>query len=226
MTMSKYQTYLIFGAPGSGKGTQGRTLGTLPCFFHCACGDVFRSIDTRTSLGKAFLEYSSKGQLVSDEITVELWRVRIQDFVDSHQFKPDLDYLLLDGIPRSIRQAELMDPFIDVQKIFHLSCPDQGKLVERLKKRAIKDNRLDDANEEVIFKRLDTYQRESKPLLDYYGDGLTVEIDASEPPVVVLDTIVSQIVSGRSAEAHFTESNRTRSSEGSPTIHLQDQKSQ
>ena len=185
MTMSKYRTYLIFGAPGSGKGTQGRTLGTLPCFFHCACGDVFGSIDTRTSLGKAFLECS---------------RVRIQDFVDSHQFKPDLDYLLLDGIPRSIRQAEL--------------------------KRAIRDNRLDDANEEVIRKRLDTYRRESKPLLDYYGDGLTVEIDASEPPVVVLDTIVSQIVSGRSAEAHFTESNKTRSSEGSPTIHLQDQKSQ
>jgi adenylate kinase len=205
MTMSKYRTYLIFGAPGSGKGTQGRTLGTLPCFFH---------------------EYSSKGQLVPDEITVELWRVRIQDFVSSHQFKPDLDYLLLNGIPRSIRQAELMDPFIDVQKIFHLSCPHRGKLVERLKKRAIRDNRFDDANEEVIRKRLDTYRRESKPLLDYYGDGLTVEIDATRPPVVVLDTVVSQIVSGRSAEAHFTESNKTRSSEGSPTIHLQDQKSQ
>ncbi len=145
--------------------------------------------------------------------------------MSSHQFKPDLDYLLLDGIPRSIRQAELMDPFIDVQKIFHLSCPHRGKLVERLKKRAIRDNRFDDANEEVIRKRLDTYRRESKPLLDYYGDGLTVEIDATRPPVV-LDTVVSQIVSGRSAEAHFTQSNKTRSSEGSPTIHLQDQKSQ
>ena len=60
---TKYRTYLIFGAPGSGKGTQGRTLGTIPRFFHCACGDVFRSIDTRTSLGKAFLEYSSRGSL-------------------------------------------------------------------------------------------------------------------------------------------------------------------
>ena len=90
---SKYCTYLIFGAPGSGKGTQGRTLGTIPRFFHCACGDVFRSIDTRTPLGKAFLEYSSKGQLVPDEITVELWRVSIQLCVDSHQFQPDIDYL-------------------------------------------------------------------------------------------------------------------------------------
>ena len=167
---SKYCTYLIFGAPGSGKGTQGRTLGTIPRFFHCACGDVFRSIDTRTPLGKAFLEYSSKGKLVPDEITVELWRVSIQLCVDSHQFQPDIDYLVLDGIPRNLCQADLMDPFIDVKKVFHLSCPDRDKIVERLKKRAIKDNRLDDANEEVIRQRLETYEHESKPLLDHYGD--------------------------------------------------------
>jgi adenylate kinase len=87
------RTYLIFGAPGSGKGTQGRALGTLPGFFHCACGDVFRSIDTRTSLGKAFVEYSSKGQLVPDEITVELWQLSIRHFIDSRQFKPIFDSL-------------------------------------------------------------------------------------------------------------------------------------
>src|SRR5213592_3638218 len=60
----RYNTFILFGAPGSGKGTQGKTLGTIPRFYHCACGDVFRSIDTRTKVGKAFLEYSSKGQLV------------------------------------------------------------------------------------------------------------------------------------------------------------------
>ncbi|HEY5770228.1 MAG TPA: nucleoside monophosphate kinase [Terrimicrobium sp.] len=194
---TKYRTYLIFGAPGSGKGTQGRTLGTIPRFFHCACGDVFRSIDTRTSLGKAFLEYSSRGQLVPDEITVELWRVSIQLCVDSHQFQPDIDFLVLDGIPRNVSQADLMDPFIDVRKVFHLSCPDRSKIVARLKKRAIKDNRLDDANEEVIGHRLETYQRESKPLLDHYGDGVIVNIDATDPPVVVLGRIVSHIVDGR-----------------------------
>src|SRR5438046_3697351 len=72
----KYKTFILFGAPGSGKGTQGKTLGIIPRFFHCPCGDVFRSIDTRTDVGKAFLEYSGKGQLVPDEITVELWKKR------------------------------------------------------------------------------------------------------------------------------------------------------
>lgn len=189
----RYKTYLIFGAPGSGKGTQGKTIGTIPRFFHCACGEVFRAMDTRTPLGKAFLEYSSKGQLVPDEITVELWRVSIQASVESHIYKPDIDHLVLDGIPRSLNQAKLMEPFIDVRKVFHLSCPDRSKLVERLKKRALKDNRLDDANEEVIRKRLETYEQESKPLLKYYGDENIITIDATEPPVVVLKTILDNI---------------------------------
>jgi adenylate kinase len=176
--LSKSRTYLIFGAPGSGKGTQGRTLGSLPGFYRCACGDVFRSIDTRTPLGQAFIEFSSKGQLVPDEITVELWQVSIQHSIESHPFKPEVDYLVLDGIPRNIRQARLLDRFIDVRKVFHLHCPDRDAVVSRLKKRAIKDNRLDDANETVIRQRLEIYERESKPLLNQY-ENLIVEIDAT-----------------------------------------------
>ena len=68
----KYTTYLLFGAPGAGKGTKVARLALIPRFFHCACGDVFRTIDTRTRLGRAFLEYSSRGELVPDDITVEL----------------------------------------------------------------------------------------------------------------------------------------------------------
>lgn len=196
--MEKYNTYLIFGAPGSGKGTQGRTLGSIPRFFHCACGDVFRSLDTRTPLGRAFLEYSSRGELVPDEISVELWKVRIEHSVEAHTFKPDIDYLVLDGIPRNVGQAKLMEDVINVRKIFHLSCPDRDKLVARLKKRALKDNRLDDANEAVIRKRLETYEKESKPVLDYYGKDLIVEIDATQPPVVVLYEILRHIVEERS----------------------------
>lgn len=187
--MQKYRTYLFFGAPGSGKGTQGKTLGTVPGYFHCACGDVFRSIDTRTKLGQAFLEYSSRGELVPDEITVELWRVRIENNVESHIFNPEIDHLLLDGIPRNVEQAKLMEGIINVRKVFHLSCPDRSKLVERLKKRALKDNRLDDANESVIRHRLETYENESKPLLSHYGSDLTHEIDAMQAPIEVLNEI-------------------------------------
>ena len=182
----KYNTFLLFGAPGSGKGTQGKTLGTIPRFYHCACGDVFRSIDTRTNVGKAFLEYSSKGQLVPDEVTVELWKEAIDAAVDAHKFKPDIDILVLDGIPRNVVQAKIMEQLIDVKKVFHLSCPNRETLFYRLKKRALKDNRLDDANEEVIQRRLHIYEQDSKPVLNYYSKGKVVAIDATQPPAKVL----------------------------------------
>jgi adenylate kinase len=192
----RYHTYLLFGPPGSGKGTQGKTLGTIPRFFHCACGDVFRSIDTRTKVGRAFLDYSSKGQLVPDEVTVELWKARIDAAVDAHSFKPDIDILVLDGIPRNVGQARIMDGLIDVQKVFHLSCPDRDKLFYRLKKRALKDNRLDDANEEVIRRRLGVYETESKPILTYYGRDRITCIDATQPPAMVLLKILESINDG------------------------------
>ncbi|MDD5200235.1 MAG: nucleoside monophosphate kinase [Terrimicrobiaceae bacterium] len=199
--MQRYRTYLIFGAPGSGKGTQGKSLGTIPRFFHCACGEVFRSIDTRTALGRKFVEYSSRGELVPDEVTVELWRVRIEHCEEAHAFKPDIDHLVLDGIPRNLAQAKIMDDIINVQRVFHLSCPDRSKLIERLRKRAIKENRLDDANETVIRHRLEAYEKESKPMLDFYRPEIVCHIDASQPPVVVFSKIVALVAQDAAAES-------------------------
>jgi adenylate kinase len=192
----KYKTYILFGAPGSGKGTQGKTLGTIPRFFHCACGDVFRSIDTRTKVGRAFLDYSSRGELVPDEVTVELWKARIDAAVDSHSFKPDIDTLVLDGIPRNVEQAKIMDRLIDVQRVFHLSCPNRDALYTRLRKRALKDNRLDDASEEVISRRLATYETESKPVLGHYKEIVSV-VDATQPPAKVLLNILQSVADGQ-----------------------------
>jgi adenylate kinase len=190
----KYRTHLIFGAPGSGKGTQGKILGAIPRFFHCACGDVFRSLDTRTSVGQAFLSYSSRGELVPDEITVRLWMARIGDMVGSHSFKPDIDSLVLDGIPRNVQQAEIMRDMLDVRKVFHLECADVDALVVRLKKRALKENRFDDANEDVIRRRLATYHAESRPVLDFYGPEMITVIDATRPPIAVAHAILSAIL--------------------------------
>jgi len=196
----RYRTYLLFGAPGSGKGTQGKALGMVPRFFHCACGDVFRSLDTRTKLGQAFVYYSSRGELVPDSICLELWKDSISGAVETHRFKPELDALLLDGIPRNLSQAELMESLIEVVKVFHLSCPDRSTLVERLRKRALKDNRLDDANEAVIRQRLETYEIETKPLLGYYAPELIHTIDATLSPARVLWEILG-VITGQGANA-------------------------
>ncbi|MGK0190295.1 MAG: adenylate kinase [Verrucomicrobiales bacterium] len=191
---SKFLSILLFGAPGCGKGTQGVALGSVPRFFHFACGDVFRSLETRTPLGQEFISYSSRGKLVPDELTIRLWRSRIDKMVESSTYKPDIDFLVLDGIPRTIDQAQILEQHLNVVRVFHLSCPNRTELHRRLRKRAIKDNRLDDANEEVIARRLKTYEDESKPLLDYYSDRGVIEIDASQQPIKVLYDILAGII--------------------------------
>ncbi len=185
---------LILGAPGSGKGTQGKILGCIPRFFHCECGNVFRTLDTRTPLGQQFIAYSSRGELVPDELTVELWKTQVANWSAMHEYKPDIDYLVLDGIPRNRRQAELMEDFIDVEQVFHLSCPNRAELARRMRKRALKDNRLDDANESVIQRRIATYEEETKPLLEFYSKDLICEIDATMPPMHVLHLISSRVI--------------------------------
>ena len=200
--MNRYLTYLFLGAPGSGKGTQGKVLGMIPRFFHCACGEVFRSLDLRTPLGQKFVEYSSKGLLVPDDLTVELWRTKIEAQVLEGEFKPDIDALALDGIPRNVNQAKLMGNLIDVRRVFHLSCPSRDELVRRLRKRAIKDNRFDDASEEVIRKRLATFEEETKPVLNFYSSQVT-NVDALQPPVKVLQDILEVIWNTRDGVMTF-----------------------
>lgn len=184
---------LIVGAPGSGKGTQGKVLGAIPRFFHCACGDVFRSLDTRTALGQKFVEYSSKGELVPDELTIGLWKVQIDNWIETYHYKPDIDILVLDGIPRNVEQAEIIESYLEVYTVIHLTCPDRDELSRRMRKRALKENRFDDASDEVISNRIETYEEETRPLIEYYKDKV-VDIDATRQPVEVLGKIIGEIV--------------------------------
>ena len=189
----KYRTILLFGAPGAGKGTQGKILGTIPVFFHCACGDVFRNLTIDSKLGRTFIEFSSQGQLVPDEHTISLWRQNIEGNTQTGRFHPERDTLVLDGIPRSLHQAQMLNDALDVLAVFNLTCPVLDKLVERLQRRALRDNRLDDANLEVIRNRLSVYESETKPVLDYYGSKLVHHIDATQTPIKVLRDILDII---------------------------------
>jgi adenylate kinase len=186
----KLKTLLLFGAPGCGKGTQGKIIGSIPGYFHCSCGEVFRSLRLDTELGKVFVQYSSQGKLVPDEPTVELWRQYIANCEHAGRYNPAADTLLLDGIPRNARQAELLQDTLDVRAVIHLTCPDRAVLIERLQRRALRENRLDDANLDVIRDRLETYERETRPVLDFYGPAVRHEVDASQTPIAVLQDVL------------------------------------
>jgi len=189
----KYKTILLFGAPGAGKGTQGKILGTIPHFFHCACGDVFRSLSASNPLAKTFIEYTGRGQLVPDEPTAKLWRQFIKNSERAGRFHPKEDVLVLDGIPRNLHQAEMLDPTLDVKAIFFLHCKNFNSLVQRLQRRALKENRLDDANLDVIRHRLKVYEQETEPLLSFYGPKLVHRIDSTQTPTKILRDILGKI---------------------------------
>ena len=190
----KMAAVLLLGAPGAGKGTLGKTLGAIPRFFHCACGDVFRSLDTRTEIGQEFVKYSSSGELVPDEVTVKLWWSQVKNWADSHLYKPDIDLLVLDGIPRNVPQAKLMEESLQVHQVIHLSCPDRSELARRMRKRALKENRYDDASDAVIENRIRTYEEETKPILEYYGEEKVTNIDATSTPVKVLYDVIGRLM--------------------------------
>jgi len=188
--MKKYRSILLFGAPGAGKGTQGKILGVIPNFFHCACGDVFRNLRADSPLGKIFIDYSGRGQLVPDEPTIELWRQSIENNTKVGRFHPEQDTLVLDGIPRNVRQAEILKDTLNVVAVFLLKSADEKKLINRIQRRAIKENRLDDANLDVIRDRLHVYENETKPVLNFYGKKVVHQINADQTPAKVLADIL------------------------------------
>lgn len=190
----KYRCALLFGAPGVGKGTQGKILGNIPNFFHCACGDVFRNLRADSPLGRVFIDYSGRGQLVPDEPTIELWRQFIENQTKTGRFHPEQDTLVLDGIPRNVKQAEILKDTLDVAAVFYLKSADEDKLVARIQRRAIKENRLDDANLSIIRDRLHVYEKDTKPVLKFYGRHLVHQINADQPPAKVLVDILRRVV--------------------------------
>jgi len=192
-TLGKYRTILLFGMPGSGKGTQGAVLGQLPGLVHISMGEVFRKIPKGGRFGAEIGSYTSQGKLVPDELTVRIWEnhikiLEMQEFLIKEQHT-----LLLDGLPRNYHQAKMLHGILDVVQIFHLKILDTAKAVSRLKARALSENRLDDMNDEVIKRRLATYHDDTFNTLSFYPQELLYDIDAGQTPLSVLKDIVSRM---------------------------------
>jgi adenylate kinase len=194
MMSTRYPSILLFGPPGVGKGTQGQILGSIPGFFHLATGDMFRSLDKESEIGMEFTRYSSQGLLVPDFLTVRLWRQHVEQLIARELYNPEVDVLLLDGIPRSVPQAESMKEYIDPRMIIHLVCEDLSEMVRRMQKRATEQGRPDDADESVIRKRFEVYSEQTAPVLACYDDSIISDIDALGTQAEVLLRVLSAVL--------------------------------
>lgn len=194
MTTERYQTVLLFGAPGVGKGTQGRILGEIPGFFHLSCGEVFRQLDIHSPEGKLVYETTSRGELVPDELTIKIWKKSLDGMVAFSKYKPHEDILILDGLPRNTAQVELVGRHVEVRKIIHLVCSNEESMIHRIRRRAIRENRVDDANEAIIRHRFNIYNETTSPVLASYPKELVSKVDAMGSPAEVLLTALTHLI--------------------------------
>lgn len=188
-TRGRYAAALLFGAPGTGKGTQGTMLGACPGVVHISMGDVFRDLPPESGMGREFASYSSKGLLVPDEFTVRLFKSYAGGLEAHGGLNRESDILLLDGLPRTPEQAAMLEGSIDVVRVFHLAVDDRDILVRRLLGR--RDDRPDDIDRGVIQRRINVYGDKTAPTLASYPDGVVRLVDASRPPLEVLADVAA-----------------------------------
>jgi adenylate kinase len=189
----RYNTILLFGMPGSGKGTQGAILNGLPSLIHVSMGDIFRKIPRHGKIGREIEQYTSQGLMVPDDLTVRVFERHLMILEMQEMLFPEEHTLVLDGLPRTYAQAERLDSIIHVIQIFHLKIGDTHQAMDRLRTRALSENRLDDMSDEVIHRRLQTYYDETFKTLSFYKSDLICDVDASRRAVDVLRDIVTRL---------------------------------
>ena len=202
---------VLLGAPGAGKGTQAVRLAEKYSVPHISTGDIFRSnIKGGTPIGLVAKSYIDKGQLVPDEVTVQIVKERLEQDDCKNGY-------LLDGFPRTVAQAKALDEFSEVEKVVNIDVP-LSKLMRRITGRRVCSKcgesyhvdylngslscakcegdliqRADD-NEETVSSRLDVYTAQTAPLVEYYGEkGVLVNVDGDGNIEDVFNSITAQL---------------------------------
>jgi len=220
---------MIFGPPGSGKGTYGSRLEPIFNIKRISTGEIFRDeVKKKSELGRKAEEYLNRGELVPDKIVIDMLKGRLDDLGNKN--------FILDGYPRTVDQAKALDKIVKIDAIINIIAPEEI-LIEKAKARRICSNtkcdgnynvadikktidgidyilppllpkksricdkcgsklyqRVEDADENIIKKRLKVYEDQSKPVLRHYkGKTKFVEVYMSRPPKTVVETIAKEI---------------------------------
>jgi adenylate kinase len=183
---------ILFGPPGSGKGTQAANMIEKYGLLHISTGDLFRyEMGNKTPLGIKAQEYMSKGELVPDEITIGMLKNKVNT-------NPEVSGIIFDGFPRTIAQAEALDTFLNekntsVTLLVALDVPDD-ELVQRILLRGKTSGRNDDNDESIIRNRIKVYNEDTAPIFDYYAQsGKSQKIQGVGSIDEIFDKITSVI---------------------------------
>lgn len=183
---------LLVAPPGAGKGTQAELLASHYKVAHLSSGELFRKeVASGSKVGQAAAEYLARGDLVPDELVIEMLMVPVLEAAAAGGF-------VLDGFPRTLGQAEQAYEEakrlsgVELQAVVHLEV-ERAELLRRLASRAAAEDRGDD-DETIIERRLAVYDSDTHPLLSFYADrGLLVDIDGDQPVQSVFSDIVAAV---------------------------------
>ncbi len=179
---------ILFGPPGSGKGTQASNLVEKYNLLHISTGDLFRfNLKNNTPLGEEARSYIDKGELVPDAVTIKMLKAKVEE-------NPDVKGFIFDGYPRTIPQSEALNEFLQekgekVSKLVMLDVPDE-ELMSRLLNRGKTSGRADDLDSDIIQNRLNVYKETTFPVFNFYlKDNTSVKVWGVGP----LDTIFQRL---------------------------------
>ena len=159
---------ILFGPPGSGKGTQAERLEEAYNLVHISTGELFRSeMEEGTELGIQANEFMCRGELVPDEVTIGMLKHKMLAHREAEGF-------IFDGFPRTRPQAEALDQLLkdlnqQIDALIMLDVP-EDEIVKRIVLRGTESNRSDDSDPEVIRKRFQVYQSKTAPIFSYYDE--------------------------------------------------------
>ncbi len=159
---------VLFGPPGAGKGTQSQKLVDTFNLVHLSTGDIFRfNIKNETDLGKLAKSYIDKGNLVPDEVTINMLEAEAEKY-------PEAKGYIFDGFPRTTTQAEALDKFLEskgtsINMMLALKV-DEEELTKRLLLRGLDSGRADDTDENIIRNRINVYNEQTAVAAEYYAN--------------------------------------------------------
>ena len=185
-------TLILFGPPGSGKGTQAAKLVEAYQLVHISTGDLFRyEMGNDTPLGKLAKSYIEKGELVPDSVTIGM----LKNKVDAN---PDANGFIFDGFPRTVAQAEALDQLLadmgtSINCLVALDVSDD-EITKRILLRGQTSGRSDDNDERIIRNRIDVYKSETTPVFDHYaGAGKSHKVDGIGSIAEILERLKAVI---------------------------------
>lgn len=187
----KYRSIILFGPPGCGKGTQGRLLQAVSGHLHISSGEIFRALPPESELGKLYHSYMDEGKLGPDDLTIEIFCKHVEALIRDKIYNPDEQILLLDGIPRTGVQVELLSPHIDLISVLVFDMGDKEALVQRLSKRAEIEGRRDDQSTSILDNRMDVFYNQTLPSLKKLPEDKVIHVDATQKPLFVLKDLLN-----------------------------------